>query len=140
MGPIWDFNGALGNADYFESWDPEGWHYENEEFPADNPNGFHSYARLFEDPAFRARYAARWAELRTDALSTENLLADIAANAALLEAPAERNFERWAILGEYVWPNDEGSEERETYAEEVAYLEDWVTARAAWLDDALSEF
>ena len=32
MGPIWDFNGSLGNADYFESRDIEGWHYENSEF------------------------------------------------------------------------------------------------------------
>ena len=34
MGPIWDFNGALGNPDYFEGWLTEGWHHENPEFPS----------------------------------------------------------------------------------------------------------
>ncbi len=28
MGPIWDYNGALGNADYFCCFLTEGWHYE----------------------------------------------------------------------------------------------------------------
>ena len=139
MGPIWDYNGALGNADYFESWDPEGWHYENPEFPADNPRGFRWYARLLEDPAFCDRLAERWATHRSGALSNDNLLADIDAYAALLEAPAARNFERWDILGEYVWPNDEGHADRQSHSDEVAYLKDWLLARVAWLDDAVTE-
>ena len=77
MGPIWDFNGALGNPDYFEGWLTEGWHHENPEFPADNPNAYKWYERLFEDEAFQERYRARWRELRRDALSTESLMADI---------------------------------------------------------------
>jgi len=137
MGPIWDYNGSLGNADYFESWDPEGWHYENSEFPADNPTAYNWYERLFEDPAFVERYAARWAELRASSLSTEMLLADIDANAAILATPAERNFQRWDILGEYVWPNDFEAEERQSYAEEVDYLKNWVTLRVQWMDQAV---
>jgi hypothetical protein len=137
MGPIWDYNGSLGNADYFQSWDPEGWHYENPEFPADNPTAYGWYERLFEDPDFVARYASRWAELRANELSTASLMADIDANATVLAEPAKRNFERWDILGEYVWPNDGGAEERKSYAEEVDYLKSWVTARVLWMDQAV---
>ena len=64
MGPIWDFNGSLGNADYFESWESEGWHYENSEFPGDNPNGFHWYAELLKDADYQALLSQRWTEHR----------------------------------------------------------------------------
>lgn len=139
MGPIWDFNGALGNADYFGAWDPEGWHHENPDFPEDNPNGYRWYARLFEDPAFAARYRERWAELRSGPLSDEAVVASIDATAALLGEPAARNFERWQILGDYVWPNDEGAENRHSYREEVEYLESWIGRRLAWMDAAILE-
>jgi len=134
MGPIWDFNGALGNADYFESWEPEGWHYENSEFPADNPNGFHWYTQLLKDPAFQERLRARWTLHRAGPLSDASMLEDIDATAALLEQAQQRNFERWPVLGEQIWPNDEDAMERHTYAQEVAYLKAWLTARTAWLD------
>ena len=134
MGPVWDYNGALGNADYFEAWDPEGWHFENEEFPADNPRGFCWYEALLSDPAFVSLREERWRLHRQGAWSDEALLADIDANAALLGPAAGRNFERWDVLGEYVWPNDSGAEDRESYEAEVAYLKDWLVLRTAWLD------
>ena len=139
MGPVWDYNGALGNADYFEADDPEGWHFDNPEFPADNPNGYHWYARLFEDPAFGVRYAQRWQELRAGPLSNESLLQDIEDAAVLLESggAVDRNFERWPVLGESVWPNDPGAEDRQTFEDEIAYLQSWLTARLAWMDSQL---
>jgi hypothetical protein len=77
MGPVWDFNGSLGNADYFDAWQVEGWHYNNPEFPADNPNGFRWYEKLLEDTAFQGRISERWAEHRAGAWSDTQLLADI---------------------------------------------------------------
>jgi len=137
MGPIWDYNGALGNADYFESWDPEGWHWSNPEFPADNPTAYCWYERLFEDPNFQQVYAQRWQEFRKGSLATEALLADIDVVAALLAEPSQRNFERWPVLGEYVWPNAEGWDERDTYQKEVDYLKSWLTERTEWMDSAV---
>ena len=139
MGPVWDYNGALGNADYFESWDPEGWHYQNPEFPADNPRGFRWYERLLEDPNFRTKRAERWAEHRLEALSNDSLMESIDAYANLLQNPAERNFERWEILGEYVWPNDWGYSDRHSHADEVDYLKTWILQRVAWMDDAVQQ-
>ena len=139
MGPIWDYNGALGNASYFDCELPEGWHFDNDAFPADNPNGYHWYARLFEDPAFVERYQARWRELRRGPLSTANMLSDIDAAAARLNGAGavERNFERWPVLGEDVWPNDPGAVDRVSYAEEIDYLQTWLTARVTWMDSQL---
>ena len=54
------------------------------------------------------------------------------AQVALLGAAADRNFERWPVLGAYVWPNRFVGA---TYAEEVTFLKDWVETRLAWIDD-----
>jgi len=146
MGPIWDYNGALGGADYFCTYQVAGWHFQFDEsqcggggetFPADNPNAYHWYARLFEDPAFVERYGERWGELRQSALSTEKLLEDIDAVAKLLSEAQERNFERWEILGEYIWPNAPGFDERNTFNKEVDYLKEWLLGRLAWMDEQL---
>ncbi|MCP4810769.1 MAG: hypothetical protein GY884_35995 [Proteobacteria bacterium] len=137
MGPVWDYNGALGNADYFEASEPEGWHYSNSEFPADNPRGFCWYEALLEDDAFISRRAERWREHRASGWSDPELKADIDAAVELLGPAADRNFERWPVLGEYVWPNDEGSEDRSTHAEEVQYMTDWLMLRTAWLDSQM---
>ena len=139
MGPIWDFNGALGNPDYFEGWLTEGWHHENPEFPADNPNAYKWYERLMEDGAFRERYRERWRELRSQALRTDALMADIDAAANVIGESVARNFERWDILGSYVWPNAEGFDERDSYGEEIAYLKAWIQARVAWMDSQLAD-
>ena len=134
MGPIWDFNGSLGNADYFDAWQTEGWHYENPEFPADNPNGFHWYRALLEDGEFRRRLADRWAEHRAGPWSDSELMKSIGDAEELLEAMQQRNFERWPVLGEQIWPNDEGATQRRTHQDEVDYLRRWVLRRTAWLD------
>lgn len=135
MGPIWDFNGSLGNADYFESYETDGWHYENPEFPADNPAGFEWYERLLAMPAFQQQLSDRWRMHRQGPWSDAALIADIDETAQLLGQAQARNFERWPVLGTYVWPNDAGAEERRSYADEVQYLKQWVTARTAWLDE-----
>ena len=44
-----------------------------------------------------------------------------------------------ALLGEVIWPNDDGAEDRMTYMDEVSYLKSWVKQRAAWIDFVLSD-
>ena len=81
-----------------------------------------------------------WSSSAT-APSTPNaaLLGDIDAIADRLTDAQERNFGRWDVLGEYVWPNDEGAVERHSYAEEVDYLKTCLMARTAWMDTQLLE-
>jgi hypothetical protein len=137
MGPIWDFNGSLGNADYFQSWMTAGWHYENPEFPADNPNGFKWYEKLLEDPGFTAILAERWALHRSSIWSTKSLMQEIDVTVELINDAQQRNFEKWPVLGEYVWPNDSGAEDRDSYIEEIEYLKTWLTDRVEWMDGQL---
>lgn len=139
MGPVWDFESSLGNADYFGAWRTAGWHYENPSFPEDNPEGFRWYEHLLADARFLDRRAERWALLRAGPLADDALTADVRAAAEALGDAPDRNFDRWPVLGRYVWPNDDGARKRETFDEEVDYLADWVVARARWLDGAVSD-
>jgi len=151
MGPIWDYNGSLGGADYFCTYRTEGWHYEfderqcgggGERFPADNQQGYHWYQRIFADPEFLKQYADRWFELRKGVLSTANMLADIDSNVQLLtdhgntDSPVKRNFRRWPVLSQHVWPNYKvlGS-----YAAEIDWLKTWLVARLEWMDSAIAD-
>ena len=43
-----------------------------------------------------------------------------------------RNFEKWPVLGVYVWPNPFVGQ---TYAEEINYLKSWIHDRLLWMDN-----
>jgi len=49
-----------------------------------------------------------------------------------LDAAQKRNFERWQVLGTYVWPNYYVGD---TYSDEVKYLKDWLKDRLTWMDN-----
>ena len=138
MGPVWDYNGALGNASYFRAWETNGWHYQNPEFPGDKPNGFCWYEVLLENPEFLNLRRERWQIHRAGPWSDAAIEARIDGATAVLEPAIERNFERWPLLGEVIWPNDLGAEDRTTYVDEVSYLKSWIKQRMGWMDLALS--
>ncbi|HNT49482.1 MAG TPA: CotH kinase family protein [Cyclobacteriaceae bacterium] len=133
MGPVWDFNLGFGNADYCTSGNPEGW-----------VTGFNSicpqdywlipfwWGRLYQDPVYRSKLAARWAEVRSNQLQTSRLHTYIDSVYSVLHSEATfRNFQRWPVIGLYVWPNFfVGS----SYTEEVNWLKTWITNRMNWLD------
>ncbi|MBN2474267.1 MAG: CotH kinase family protein [Pirellulales bacterium] len=126
MGPVWDYNLSLGNADYNGGWDPAGW-YNNYCGDYDYPY----WRRLFEDPDFEQRLADRWHELRQNELSTAKLLADVDTAAAEITESQARNFQKWNILGVELWPNWFVGQ---TWQEEVNWMKGWIEQRAAWMD------
>ncbi|MBP7148343.1 MAG: CotH kinase family protein [Acidobacteria bacterium] len=126
MGPVWDYNLTLGNANYLDGWLPQGWYHDllgDGDYPY--------WRRLFQDPEFALRYADRWFGLRREIFRTEKLLGDIDHDATLLAEAQVRNFQRWPILGAYVWPNWYIGA---TYADEVRWMRDWLADRLEWMD------
>ncbi len=161
LGPIWDCNLCLGNAATFSAWKPAGfqhaplgdepaasWDCEcgNQDTAMPRPIDQNTdcgegcwvfwLEQLFEDPAFVARYRARWRELRQGPLSNEALLASLDAAREQLEESQGRNFERWDVLGRPLWGNTFVGA---TWEDEVDYLRDWLIERTAWLDAQLAE-
>ncbi len=129
MGPIWDYNLCLGNADYLQGWVPQGWYY-----PQLGSGEYPWWPRLFQDDAFRVRYADRWFELRKTVFATAQMFADINTLTSLLGESQVRNFQRWPILGIYIWPNAPGFELRDTFQKEVDWMKLWLTSRLTWID------
>ena len=124
FGPVWDFDLAIGNVNYDNADKVEGWHIRTAAW----------FTRLFQDPAFAARVKARWTLLKTDG-SLDRLVEHISARQAYLSKVQERNFQKWAILGTWVWPNRvvTGS-----YRGEFQAMQDWLWLRRLWMDAQFS--
>jgi hypothetical protein len=133
MGPLWDFNLSLGNANYLEGWRPEGWY-----FPLISSRDYLYgwYSRLFQDEAFRTAYNRRYRLLRADKLATATFHAKIDSYAELLSESQVRNYQRWPILGTYVWPNWFIGQ---SYADEINWMKNWIRNRLLWIDGQLGE-
>jgi hypothetical protein len=135
MGPVWDFNLAFGNANYCGGAAPQGWGFS---FGLICPDDFWQlpfwWDRLREDPDFIALLGDRWNELRNGEFSDDRLNSTIDSLVAVMDDAPQRNFERWPVLGEYVWPNVFLGE---TYDAEVEYLKRWVEDRTSWMDGAI---
>lgn len=128
-GPVWDFNHGFGNCDYGETWEVDNWLLEY------NPEGGDQMAfwweLLWEDLAFQHKAAVRYTELRQTIFSEEHIYSIIDSVADYLGPAVDRNFARWPLLGNYIWPNYYVFD---TYEEEIDYLKSWTTQRLAWMD------
>lgn len=107
FGPVWDFDLAIGNVNYNGADVVDGWFSRQAQW----------YTRLFQDPAFKARFATRWTELKQQGV-LDSLQHLVLSRANCLSVAQVRNFERWPIPGIWVWPNRvvTGSYDGETIA------------------------
>jgi hypothetical protein len=131
-GPLWDFNIALGNANYCYGQNTDGWASDFNEYCAGGLDVPFWWNRLLEDPVYAQKARCRWEQLRSSSFHTDSLMAQIDTLASQLAVPAERHYVRWPILGTYVWPNNFIGN---TYAEEIDYLKTWLTQRLDWMDN-----
>ncbi len=128
-GPLWDFDRAIGNANYRGGWTGIGWYWED--LLAQEPTAYKWYPRLFDDANFQQRWIDRWFELRQTAFTTEKLLADVDAMAARLAEAQVRNFQKWRILGVNISPNWYVGQ---TYEDEINWMKQWIVERVEWID------
>ncbi len=130
MGPVWDYDLSLGNANYLDGWNATGWYY-----PQLSDGDYPYWRRLFQDPVFKLHYADRWFSLRRDLFATSRLLDIVEDYATLLDEPAARNYARWPTLGIYVWPNWYIAK---TYREEITWMKNWIATRLTWMDGQIA--
>ena len=132
-GPLWDYNIAWGNANYCQGGNTTGWEINFNSIcggsgALQNPFWWN---RMLEDSLYANEVNCRWTELRQSTLSDTVLFQYIDSMANLLEIPAQRHYQKWPILGNYVWPNNFIGQ---TYQEEITYLKNWISNRTAWMD------
>lgn len=135
-GPVWDFNIALGNANYCGGDTYYGWAIDfNDQCPADGWQIPFWWNRLWDTPSFRAQMQARWFELRAGAFSDAAIHGVVDSLFGVVQEAQVRNFQRWPILNVWVWPNVFccGS-----YQEHANFLENWLDDRIEWLDGSMT--
>ncbi len=130
-GPIWDYNLGWGNADYYEGYATSGFQYKMN-IGQDNWQVPFWWNKLMRDAAFTGKIKCRWNELRQKQLSTERILSVVDSLTFLLRDAEARNFQRWPVLGLYVWPNYYVAS---TYEAEIAWTKNWIRNRLDWLDN-----
>ena len=131
LGPLWDFNLSYGNVNYCNSQNLEGWAYDDSGACGNTPLW---WPRLLQDTFFQDAVQCRYHSLRENVLSNESILHYIDSMAHTFAPVESRNYDRWPILGIYVWPNNFIGQ---TYQEEIDYMKTWVIGRLAWMDENL---
>jgi len=124
-GPPWDYNLTFGNSDFTSDM------HETSEWIHTSSVTIYWWARIMWDNWFKNELYCRWEELYTGPLSQDNMNALIDSSLEVLDLSVSRNFERWPILGEYVWPN---SYVGQSYEQEMDFLREWIGERLDWMD------
>ncbi|MBL7751390.1 MAG: CotH kinase family protein [Chitinophagaceae bacterium] len=132
-GPVWDFDLGFRNADYCSGAAVDGWSFRFNTICRDDywlvPFW---WDRLMTDSSFSSSLRCRWKNLRAGSLNEQRLFFLIDSVNALLGEANVRHFQRWPILGQYIWPNP--SPIPTTYAGEITTLKQWLGQRLAWID------
>jgi hypothetical protein len=133
-GPVWDFDQSSGNSSYPDNGVVDGWLIKH---PNTSNTPFY-WSRLLDDPYFRYSLSLRWKELRADKFKTVKLLTYVDSIASTLSEAEVREFKKWPVLGENVWRETLGYEQRDTYQKEVDHLKEFLTERWEWMDSQLA--
>ena len=131
-GPLWDFNLGWGNANYCLGGETYGWEVDFNQYCGGGLDNPFWWKRMLQDSLYANEVRCRWQELRNTVLDTTYLFHYIDSLYLVLEEPSIRHFQRWPILGTYVWPNNFIGN---TFEEEIEFLKSWTLARLTWMDE-----
>ena len=124
-GPPWDYNLTFGNSNFLSDvQEPLNWVY-------DIPITIWWWPRIMEDYRFRRELRCRWDDLYSTVLSSEHIHGILDSAIQVMGASIPRNFNRWPIMGLYVWPN---SYVGSSYNDEEWFLRNWIDDRLEWMD------
>lgn len=121
MGPLWDFDIAFGNVNYFDNMEPTGFWIRNSVW----------IDRMAEDPAFNSLVRKRFDEIYQNRNTIYNYINE---NATYLKYSVVENNSIWNTLYHSTGYNNAiwGS-----YENEVQCLKDFISRRLEWLNQNL---
>ena len=121
MGPVWDFDLSLGNANYAGGDTPDG-EYMSTTF---------YFRHLLRIPEFREIMCRVWEETYDEILTLVDTMDELA---EMLRYSQRYNFEKWNILWTAVGSNPDYVANAHTYQEQVQIMKDFFLARVAYED------
>ena len=91
----------------------------------------HLFERLEKSPEYRARFSARWKQLRDHQFSAKTIHGLIDQNARTLGEAVRRNAQKW--------PTTQGAyPDSLTFDQDIAEMKTWVEQRLHWLDQEIA--
>ena len=139
MGPLWDYNLALGNLRAFGLHRQKGWLYQRALFVIGRVFWFN---RLIEDPYFRDRLVTRYKLLRRPGkpLCDQHIEARLAHFGRQLGDAGNRDLKRWQ--GTYSFLQKHMMRTRDSVKSHVGHiviLSKWLKKRLDWMDRHIDE-
>ncbi len=135
-GPAWDYDLAFRNANYCRGSEISGWAFcFNKDCPLDYWQIPFWWYKFENDSAFQSNLRCRWKQVRQGSLSDSRINTLIDSVVTLTAEARQRHFQRWPVLGQYVWPNPQPIPT--SYAEEISILKDWLIQRLSWISSAI---
>jgi hypothetical protein len=135
---VWDLNLAFGNARHNEGYLTTTWVYRLNSvlYRHDDYMIPLWWYRLDKDPWYTNLRMERWAEWREANVREDRIMAtvDSLVNEVTCCGAVDRNSQAWPRWDEWLWPNYYVSTD---YADEIAYLKQWISDRIAWMDEHL---
>jgi len=134
-GPPWDYDITYGNANYCSGDNPFGFAYR---FNYTCPDDFWQvpfwWERMLSDSAYVKELGQEYSfQRKYGALQNDRLAKHIDTLTNILKEPIIRNFQKWPILGTFVWPQP--TPYAGTWEQEVNELRNFLTQRLQWLDN-----
>jgi CotH kinase protein len=134
-GPPWDYDITYGNGNYCGGDSPNGFSYR---FNYTCPNDFWQvpfwWEKMLSDSAFVRELSQEYGfQRKFGALQNDRISKHIDTLTNILKEPIVRNFQKWPILGTYVWPQP--TPYAGTWEQEVNELRNFLTQRLQWLDN-----
>ena len=84
-----------------------------------------------DDTTYQNKLKCRWEYLRERSFHQDSIFNFIDSMSLYLNDAQQRNFQRWNILGTYVWPNYYIGN---TYQDELTFFKTWISDRLIWID------
>lgn len=142
MGPVWDFNIAFGNANYYSGapmtwWELDVLTTDQNFLTTDQFQVPFWWKKLRNSPRFLSTVKERWNLLKTTAFNKDRIFGVIDSLTAYLNEARQRNFQKWPVLGQYVWPNPYVGQ---TWEDELNYFKNWINGRFLWMNNAINQF
>lgn len=133
-GPPWDYDLSYGNANYCDGDSYKGFSYKfNNICPTDGYQVPFWWERMMEDTAFVRQLGEEYSfQRKQGAFQLDRINKQIDSLYKELQEAAPRNFQKWPILGIYVWPQPNPISQ--SWVGEVEELKLFVANRLAWLD------
>lgn len=134
-GPPWDYDITYGNGNYCGGDSPVGFSYRfNYTCSTDFWQVPFWWEKMLGDSAFVRELGQEYGfQRKFGALQNDRISKHLDTLTSILKEPITRNFQKWPILGTYVWPQP--TPYAGTWEQEINELRNFISQRLQWLDN-----